>query len=394
MHSRRGATPPTGAAAASLVAVIALLLIFYIIFIPEEERRELLEGDEINETRVSGEEEVRTLLLANIGKLDYLAETRFDHTISNVFLIETKNAEVLQSFNPFIVKNGWFVTDTKSLTFTIAQPDLTNNVNLVLDAPVREGILTVLLNGLVVYEGRPESLNIPPIELKIEQLGPTNVLEFSVSGVGIAFWKINEFDFSSAQIIGDITDAAKQESTNIITLEPRETRSLEKATLTFFPICSQREVGPLEILLNNRRVSASVPDCGSVNRIELDPVDLITGRNSVVFRITEGSYRVEQIKLRTELEESQPFINYFDLNSTSFDDVQDGRKDLKLKIEFVDDREDKRAEINVNGRLDFIDQKGPTYERDLTGFMVEGNNYVELTPKATLNIVKLEVTLE
>lgn len=394
MRFKRGASPPSGGAAASVVAIITILLVFYIIFLPEQERRELLFEDNDTVAGRDRDDDDRILLLANIGKLDFLEETKFDHTIPNIFIIETKNAQVIETFNPFIVRKGWFVKDTKIITFTIAQPELTNNVRLVLDAPTRKGILTVLLNGRVIYEGRAEAINIPPIELKSEQLGPDNSLEFFVSGVGLAFWKTNEYDFTSAQVIADITDAAKQESTNIITLDPRETRNMEKATLTFFPICVQRDVGPLEVLLNNRRISASVPDCDSVNRIELDPVDLVTGRNTIVFRITEGSYRVEQIKLRTELEEAPAFINYFDLNETVYDDVIDGRKDLFLRIDFVDDNEDKRAEINVNGRRDFLDQRGPSYARDISGFIVEGNNYVELDPKSELNIVKLEVSLE
>ena len=65
-----------------------------------------------------------------------------------------------------------------------------------------------------------------------------------------------------------------------------------------------------------------------------------------------------------------------------------------MRITFVDDKEEKRAELNVNGKRDFLDQKAPVYERDLISFVVEGNNYLELVPKSTLNIAKLEVVLE
>ena len=187
MLSKRGSQPPTGGAAASVIAVIALLLIFYILFIPESDRRDLLQDENDTINGVSADDEIRTLLLANIGKLDYLAETRFDHTIPNVFLVETKNAQVIETFNPFIVRKGWFVKDTKSVTFTIAQPDLTTGVKIVLDAPTRKGILKVRLNDRLVYEGRPEGLNIPAIEIKTDQLGRDNTLTFEVSGVGIAF---------------------------------------------------------------------------------------------------------------------------------------------------------------------------------------------------------------
>lgn len=394
MRSKRGATIPSGGAAGSVIGILTLLLVFYIIFIPPEERRELLYGE--NGSSVSGNTSAnaKVLLLANIGKLDYQAESTFDHTIPNVYLVETKNAQALERFNPFVIQHGWFVDETRTLTFTVAQPDLASNIKLVFDAPTRKGILSVTLNGRTIYEGRPDAINVAPIELKKEQLRADNTLVFSVSGVGLAFWRVNEYEITNAQVIADITDTAKQESTNIITLEPTESRNLQRATLTFFPICTQGDVGALEVLLNGARVSNSVPDCETVNRIELDVEDLTLGKNTLAFRITEGNYRVEQIKLRTELKEGATFIDYFDLNSTAYDDVKDKRKKLFLRIVMVDDDKDKEAEISVNGKKDYLDQRGPTYERDIGNFAVEGNNYVELVPKSDLNIVKLEVRLE
>ncbi len=395
MNRRGDQKPPSGGAAAGLIGIITILIVFYIIFIPPEERRELLYGE--NDTAIDNDNDGRvekTLLLANIGRLDYEAETSFDHTIPNVYLVATKNAQVVESFNPFIISNGWFADENKVLTFTIAQPELTSGVKLVLDAPVRKGILTVILNSRIVYEGRPESVNIQPIELKSNELKTTNTLEFSVSGVGLAFWRTNEYDFSSAQVIADITDREKQESANVITLESTESHNLKKATLTFYPICQQTDVGSLEVTVNNQRVSASTPDCESVNRIELEPSTLSAGRNTVFFSITKGAYRLEQIKVKTEIKESPNFIDYFDVNATTFDAVTDDEKDIILKITFVDDKENKRAELNINGKRDFIDQREAIYERNLNSYIVEDNNYLELIPKSTLNIAKLEVILE
>ncbi|MBI4150819.1 hypothetical protein HY492_01710, partial [Candidatus Woesearchaeota archaeon] len=164
--------------------------------------------------------------------------------------------------------------------------------------------------------------------------------------------------------------------------------------LTFYPICQQQDVGSLEVLFNNQRVSASTPDCESVNRIELEPSTLIAGRNTVSFSITKGAYRLEQIKVKTETEASPSFIDYFDVNATTYDSIVDNEKDITLKITFVDDDEDKRAELNINGKRDFIDQRTAVYERNLNSYIVEDNNYLELIPKSTLNIAKLEVILE
>lgn len=393
MQSKRGASPPSGGAAASVIGIMTLLLVFYILFIPPADRHELLYGDN-DSSGSSGNASNRVLLLANIGKLDYQSDSSFDHSVPNVYLVETKNAQAIEKFNPFVVTRAWFTNQPRTVTFTVGQPELTSNVKLVFDAPTRKGILTITLNGRVIYEGKPDSVNVAPIELKREQLKADNTMTFFVSGVGIAFWRVNQYEITNAQIIADITDAEKQESTSVITLEPTEARNLKRATLTFFPICTQKDVGPLEVLLNSQRISSNTPDCETVNRIEIDPDDLYTGSNSLLFKITEGAYRVEQIKLKTELKEGASFIDYFDLNESAYDAVVDKRKDLILRIEFVDDDEDKKAEISVNGKRDYIDQRGPSYERNIGSFAVEGNNYVELIPKSDLNIVKLEVRIE
>ena len=392
MLSRRAQKAPSGASAASVIGVMTILIVFYIIFLQPEDRRALLFGDNATSHGANASLSENTLLLANIGKLDYRSETSFDHSIPNVYLVETKNAQVLDAINPFVVSKGWFVDQPKTVTFTVAQPELTSNAKLVLDAPVHAGILTVTLNNNVVYEGRPTSVNIPSIDL--HNLERDNTLTFSTSGVGLAFWRTNEYDFSTVQVIADLTDVEKQESANVITLEPAEARNLQSASLTFFPICTQEQVGPLQVTVNNRQVSQSTPDCQTVNRIELDPAELSGGRNTVLFKIGQGNYRIEQIKVKTELKEAPSYIDYFELNSTQFADVTSKNKRATLRITFVDDKEEKRAELNVNGKRDFIDQKAPVYERDLISFVVEGNNYLELVPKSTLNIAKLEVVLE
>jgi len=41
-----------------------------------------------------------------------------------------------------------------------------------------------------------------------------------------------------------------------------------------------------------------------------------------------------------------------------------------------------------------IDQKDPDYERDITSFVREGNNYLEIKPLTELDIARVEVRVE
>ncbi|MFH1054184.1 MAG: hypothetical protein V1740_07230 [Candidatus Woesearchaeota archaeon] len=67
---------------------------------------------------------------------------------------------------------------------------------------------------------------------------------------------------------------------------------------------------------------------------------------------------------------------------------------VTLYIEFVDDGLLKKADINVNGHLANINQNRPYYERDISAWVRADNNYIELYPLTTLNIVNMEAIIE
>jgi hypothetical protein len=69
----------------------------------------------------------------------------------------------------------------------------------------------------------------------------------------------------------------------------------------------------------------------------------------------------------------------------------DKERQVILRIEFIDNDKAKRAEMNLNGRKDMIDQTDNIYERDISSWVKEGNNYLELKPLTELNVVKLQV---
>ena len=130
------------------------------------------------------------------------------------------------------------------------------------------------------------------------------------------------------------------------------------------------------------------------NRQELYTEDLRQGKNTLIFKITKGSYRIEQVRVRTNIKPVKAFVDFFDVKSILYNNVLDQKKRIVLDIEFVDDGRVKRAETNVNGKLDVIDQRQPTFTRDISKVVREGNNYIEIRPLTELDIVKLEVRAE
>ena len=69
-------------------------------------------------------------------------------------------------------------------------------------------------------------------------------------------------------------------------------------------------------------------------------------------------------------------------------------KDAILNIEFVDDKENKRADLNINDRLSTIDQNERIFSKNINDFIKKGNNFIELRPRTRLDVVELSVKLE
>ncbi len=381
--NKRGDRAQGGGPAAALIGIITLLFIFYILFLPPEERRELLEGD-----NATFDEEGGLLLDEAPGTLTFTEKGVFDHSISNVYLVETKNAVVLGSENPFIVKKGWFGEQTKSMVFGVSDMENTENLMLSFQAPERKGNLVIALNGQKIFESEVKVQNPPPVLLPKPLLKPTNQLDFSVAG---GFFSKRKYSLSDVKVVGDITDVKKQVAQNTFTISDTEKENLDTSFLDFYPICDQRTVGVLTLELNGKIIFSAAPACDSLNRQDLYAEDLRSGKNTVIFRIDRGSYRVEQIRVRTILEPVKAYIDFFNIKSSVYNDILDRERQVILRMEFVDDEKQKRAELNLNGRKDAIDQRDNVYERDVSSWIKEGSNYIEIKPLTELDVVRLEV---
>jgi len=382
----------------TLVGLILLLIIFYIVFLPPGEREDLLEGNESDSDEDNGEGDEEAVLLREFpGTLSYLSKKDVEKTIPNVFLIETTNSKELERFNAFRVRNGVFDKKSKTIEFEIEDLKNTDNVKLSFSVKTHKGMLIIKLNDNIIYENEIATLNIGPIELKKSYLKENNALEFSVSGVGIKFWRTNEYNFDDIKIIGDITDVSRQKSENVFTLTNEEYQNIDETTLKFIPYCSsERNVGVLDVLINNRKVYSAVPVCDDLVKQEFSTGVLDSGENNIVFSSSRGSYSIEQIELDIELKEAKSLLYYFEINESIYEDIEDEEKDVVVYLRFVKDDEEKRFELNVNDHVRSveIDEDEKEYSRNINNWVEEGNNYVEIRPKTTIDIVELRVEIE
>lgn len=385
MNSRGADKPPGAGGAVTLTIFITLFFVGYILLVPTGERERILEG--ANATRAAD----RLLLDEAPGRLEFADKAVTDHDIANMYLSETRNSVVLHQENPFTVHNGWFSEQQKIMTFSISQLAETESALLSFQATERSGDLLITLNGQPIFAGPIPIQNPPPVVLPRALLSNTNTLTFSVSG---GFFSRQRFALTDVKVIGDVTQRERQRAINTFTISESEKEHLDNAFLDFYPICEQDDVGVLTITLNGKTVYAATPSCDSLNRQDLYKEDFREGRNEVIFSIDRGSYRVENVRVRTVLEPVKSYIDYFTIKEELYDDIIDDNLDVVLRITFVDDGTLKHARVNVNGRYDVIDQKDDEYEKEITAFIKEGNNYIEIQPLKELNIARLEVEVE
>jgi hypothetical protein len=383
-----------GVNAAILVAVIAGLIVLYILFLPDAEREALLENKTIDRSDDEDEDDEDILLRVFPETLDETDDVG-EKNIPNVFLFESTNAKELEKINPFIIRNGWF--DKKSKTFDFELEDLGNTDNVILSfkAKDHDGILTVILNNELVFESDVDSETVDPIKLKKNLLKDQNTLEFSTSSVGMKFWQTNEYSLEDAKIVGDITDRSKQASRNIFTITSKELSNIEEANLRFVPYCSNAEdVGILDIEINSRNIFSAVPVCEDSYKQSV-PIGLLdTGENKLLFKTSKGSYSVEQIRIDFEEKDTEEKLYFFEVNQSELDEIDDRDKNAILTIEFVNDDENKRADINVNDRFITLDDEDRVFTKNVNDYLEEGNNFIEVRPRTRLDIVELKIELE
>jgi len=382
-------------AATTLILIITVILVLYILFIPPDLREELLENGTASSETSNAFKDGNLLLNEDIGTLRYSNDENKEYKIGNIYLYETTSAEIIDSINPFIIRNGWFEKKFKTLNFKINDLSNTNDVFLSLSTTKAEGTLYIYLNGENIYEGEFDSTSPSPIYLKKSLLKENNVLIFEVVGVSMAFWKVNEYQFKIAEIVGDVTDLSGQEGQNAFNVPSEDHINMDSASFNFVPYCGNlKSVGKLNIEINDITIFSAIPVCDDSYHQSFDLNILNTGSNMAKFYTDKGSYSIEQMEIKLEMEDSPSTLYYFELNETQMEDLESKKKESWAYIEFVNNEENKKADININGHLRNINQEESDWDKDITDWVKEGNNYIEIIPKNTIHIVNLQILLE
>ena len=326
----------TASSAATLVVLIAGFILLYILLLPAEDRQALLQdsyttpsgtsssGSSYSSSTSTNPQTVAValsdtpILSESPGRIYYLQESSYEHDLSAVNLFTTTNAQVLFSQASVYIKNGIFDQSFRNLTFTLDDIDNTDNVLLSFNVGTSQGRLEILLNDHVIYDAEVSAGASIALPLSSSQLSDVNILTFMVSDVGYKFWTTNQYQLETLQITADVTDVSQQISKTTFTVSDVEKFNLQQARLYFYPDCSPREVGALKISINNDLVYSSIPDCQQINMVEFSPSVLSAGDNYIIFKAEKGEYLIYSISVKTDLNEQEYPVYYFDVDEDAF----------------------------------------------------------------------------
>jgi hypothetical protein len=383
----------SGMNAAVLIAIIAALIILYIIFLPSDEREELIGENE--STSDNGDEDATILLSEKELVMEHIENDEIEHDLPSVNLYTSTEAKTIREETSVYVKSSLFDKQEKTINFGVKDIENVKNPIISFNAKKREGILTITLNENEVFSSKVDTYNPEPIAIPEDALKESNELKISVSGVGIAFWRTNEYLLEDFKISADVTDTTKKESELTFIIPKSEFDNIEEAELRFVPECQPSKVEKLEVSLNGNEVYFSIPDCGTPMPLDISPSDLVKGENKLVFKTEKGRYLMDQIKLTTTMKETPSYTFYFDLDKEDYDDIKDNNKKINLTFYFVDDISDKEAEILINdGKLFMTRHHKFEWSANIKNYVESGSNSLKVLPEEKLEIRKLQVKLK
>jgi hypothetical protein len=387
------------AGAAVLLAIIVGLIIFFIIVIPPVERAKIL-GEEIpspadGEQRVRPREGITELLVTLPGRIDLLRQQEIEHAIPAVTIYTRTESAEIERLNSLYVKRTVVSAQSANMTFTL--DDLPHTSNVLLSFNVRKGTgrLQVRLNGQEIINKELDTGYIRSIELSPSLLQEENVLTFAVSSPGAALWATNEYQLEDIAVVADITSTVAQRATSTFLISETEFNALEKIKLELFPVCDIETVGPLTVSINGNEIYHGVPDCnGQKVPLEFSPNLVQPGENTVSFMVDEGHYQLSHIILKSQLERVDFPTYYFELSTEQYGNVTAGDKRVMIRMDFVGTVTSKEGVLVINGRRLGFDTRELSFDADISGKVVRGNNAITIKPTKTLEIRELAVWLE
>lgn len=379
----------SGSSIAVFVFLIALFMVFYVLLLPPEERNVLLNQTEDIEDNGVSSEYSDILLQQNPGIVKSFESDTIKHKIDSVSLYLKEEPLTSDLASSLYLSKGLFSEDKRELIFNIDDLNNLDQVNLYFLALNGQGNLIISLNGITIYENKVSGLE--NIILPVDLLSDTNVLQFSVSSPGWNLFTKNYYNLRDVKIRESYEMTNTKEMRRFVLTDQEEGDAL----LRYYIFCNTVERGArLRIFLNGEEISSEILTCvGAEKNIDIDENELESGENILMFEIDKGDFLINNIELEVEAKGGGYITYKFSVTEDQYEEMLDEDLDAVLYMDFNDD-EDKKATISVNGNEFSLDTDDIDYERFVTNYIKEGNNFIKIIPINEFNIDELRIELK
>ncbi|MBI2632271.1 hypothetical protein HYW75_04665 [Candidatus Pacearchaeota archaeon] len=371
------------------IILIGLFMVLYILALPPSERDPLLNesfDDEDKNVGEIGSLNSRNLLNERPGEVFPLTSNKQGHSINTVglFFREEPSKKVLS--NGFTVSSSLFGSKEKELSFSVENLEDLDSIKLVFVSDVANGELIIELNGFTVFND--VALGNVEVILPIDRLENRNLLLFKTSGIGASFWNKNEYALSNVGI-NQIFENENNEEDRFFVLSQDEFDNMKSAVLNYDVYCNLGE-GTLSIKLNGDAVSSEALPCAkSSRRLELIPNSFFSGTNTLTFSINKGDYLIDKINLESSLFKTGFKQYVFLLTKQENQAVLNGDNGVVLDMSLGGGL--KVADVLINGFTVKIDTADDRFKKDISEYIQEGENVIEIVPKREFEITSLRL---
>jgi len=370
-----------------LIVLIALFMVLYLIFIPPQDRKELLGINETNENgETPGTVSGNVLFSQNVGLLKPSTSDESEHEIDSIQLYMKNEPFIEDLASSVTISRSIFSRETRALNFNIEDIKNLDKVTLYFFVSEAKGNLIISLNNVEIFNSKARGLQ--NVVLPRDLLEESNVLRFEASSG--SFFAKNTYTLTQIKIneVFELTNTQEERS---VVLSASETG---KGELDFYLFCNKAPTGSrLRIFANSEEIFNNVISCASsAKTAEIDEDILKEGRNAFLFEIDKGDFLLNDIRLKVELEEGGSRTYKFAVTEKQMNDVLDSAKEVKLIMNFKDDRQ-KRAVISINGNEFSLDTEDIDYERFITSYVKEGNNFIRINPENEFTADLLEIKI-
>ncbi|MCD4759954.1 hypothetical protein K8R33_03630 [archaeon] len=368
-----------------LVFLIAIFIMIYMLIMPPCDKCQLLDPGNCED--VCDEEEIVGVLLFDEA-FGADASDEFVHDLNPVNLNIKFDDEVESLAESLFVNRGWFGNVDQDLNFVLEDLDNLERVYFTFRASDTSGKLFIELNEHPIFSEKIEVASGKVINLPLSYLKEKNNLKLYVDSPGLSFWKKNKYTLRDLEIRQEF-ERVHYEEVRSFSVSETEKSHLSDSRLDFSVFCtSARGLTILKIYLNDVLLSSESIECTSFQRsIDLGN-KLNSGENEIKFIIDNGNFLLSPVKVVNRLDDEIYPSYTFEIEESAFDFADEFYLSLQMESG------GKEANIFVNNHDIKLDISSSYFEKEITGFVKKGHNFLELVPVNDFIINEIKVWYE